>query len=114
MVPLYGVNLDTLMTVVQKHTDVLESVQTMDDVQASLLRFQGSLSEIQRLTHITSIFLACIGVLMGVLMVVVIRLHIRIFQDEAEICKLVGASPFFYWSPHIVSTLFYMMTATLL
>ncbi len=44
---------------------------------------------------------------MVILMIVVMRLHIRIFQDEKEICNLVGASPFFYWSPHIVSVLFY-------
>jgi cell division protein FtsX len=51
----------------------------------------------------TVIFLSFIGALMVVLMAVVIRLHIRIFHDEKEVCDLVGASPFFYWSPHIVS-----------
>gem|GEM_PF-3500321 len=37
----------------------------------------------------TTIFLSCIGVLMTILMIVVIRLHIRIFQDEKDICNLV-------------------------
>lgn len=108
MVPLYGTDIDVLLRVVQRHSAMFEAVQSMDDVQKSLVEFQGSLREIQRLTNITGIFLTFIGVLMIVLMIVIIRTHIRIFQDERDVCELVGASPFFYWSPHLVSVLFYL------
>lgn len=114
MVPLYGVDLTRLMTVVQEHSELFETVQTMNDIQSSLKGFRGSLDEIRHLTRITTIFLSCIGVLMIILMAVVIRLHIRIFQDEKDVCDLVGASPFFYWSPHIVSILFYLLVSGLL
>lgn len=114
MVPLYGMDLTKLITVVQGHQELFETVQTMDDVQSSIKGFRGSLEEIRHLTRITTIFLCCIGALMAILMTVVIRLHIRIFQDEKEVCDLVGASPFFYWSPHIVSIFFYIFSSGLL
>lgn len=114
MVPLYGVDLTKLLAVVQTHNELFESVQTVDDMKESLTKFEGSLTEIKRLTRITTIFLSCIGFLMVILMTVVIRLHIRIFQDERDICNLVGASPFFYWSPHIVSILFYLFMSGIL
>lgn len=108
MIPLYGVDLTQLLVVVREHNDLFESIQTADDMDESLTKFQSSLAEIQRLTRITTIFLSCIAILMVVLMIVVIRLHIRIFQDEKDVCNLVWASPFFYWSPHIVSIIFYI------
>jgi cell division protein FtsX len=111
MIPLYGVDLSGLLAVVKEHNELFESVQTADDMQESLTKFEWSLYEIKRLTQMTTIFLSCIGVLMIILMIVVIRLHIRIFQDEKDICKLVWASPFFYWSPHIVSIIFYIVVS---
>jgi cell division protein FtsX len=108
MVPLYGVNLTKLLDVIKEHHELFESIQTVEDMNVNLKKFQSSLLEIHRLTRITTIFLSCIGVLMVILMIIVIRLHIRIFQDEKDICNLVGASPFFYWSPHIVSIVFYI------
>ena len=114
MVPLYGTDIEVLLRVVKRNSDMFEAIQTIDDVQKSLVEFQGSLREIKRLTNMTGIFLTFIWTLMGVLMIVVIRIHIRIFQDERDVCELVGASPFFYWSPHIVSVLFYCGVSLLL
>lgn len=111
MIPLYGVNITYLLSTVQTHIELFDSVQSMEDVELNLLKFQSSLAEIQRLTRITTIFLQCIGLLMFVLMIVVIRLHTRIFQDEQEVCRLVGASPFFYWSPHVISIIFYILVS---
>ncbi len=111
MVPLYGVDFSALMGIVETHNNLFETVQSVDDLRQSLKDFEGALMEIKRLTRMTAIFLAFIGVLMIVLMAVVIRLHIRIFQDEKEVCNLVGASPFFYWSPHIVSIILYCITS---
>lgn len=111
MVPLYGVDLSALLGIVEQHRGLFETVQSIDDLRQSLRDFEGTLMEIKRLTRMTIIFLSFIGVLMAILMIVMIRLHIRIFQDEKEVCDLVGASPFFYWSPHIVSIGFYFMAS---
>ena len=108
MVPLYGTDIDALLPVVQQNSAMFEAVQPIEDVQKSLIDFESTLREIKRLTNMTGIFLTFIWLLMAVLMIVVIRIHIRIFQDERDVCELVGASPFFYWSPHIVSVLFYV------
>jgi cell division protein FtsX len=89
MVPLYGVDLSALLVIVQKHSDLFEAVQSVDDLKQSLTDFEKTLKEIKRLTRMTGIFLSFIGVLMMVLMMVVTRLHIRIFQDEKEVCDLV-------------------------
>jgi cell division protein FtsX len=109
MIPLYGVDLNKLINVVSGYWELFESIQSVEDMSESLTKFETSLQDIKRLTKITTIFLSCIFVLMIVLMIIIIRLHIRIFQDEEEVCNLVWASPFFYWSPHIVSIIFYFV-----
>jgi hypothetical protein len=60
MIPLYGVDLAQLLVVVREHNELFESIQTADDMNESLTKFQTSLTEIQRLTRITTIFLSCI------------------------------------------------------
>lgn len=89
MVPLYGTNIETLVRVVKMNSDMFEAIQSIDDVQKSLKEFEGTLKEIKRLTNMTGIFLMFIGALMIVLMIVIARVHIRIFQDERDVCELV-------------------------
>jgi len=60
MVPLYGTDIEVLLRVVKRNSDMFEAIQTIDDVQKSLVEFQGSLREIKRLTNMTGIFLTFI------------------------------------------------------
>ena len=60
MVPLYGTNTDNLLRVVKQNSDMFEAIQSIDEVQKSLVDFQSSLSEIKRLTNMTGIFLVFI------------------------------------------------------
>lgn len=57
MVPFYGANLSDLISLVQSHADIFESIQSVDDMQDTLTELQGTMTELQRLTRITYVFL---------------------------------------------------------
>lgn len=107
MVPLYGTDIERLWIRVLEYRDIFEQTSSIDSVRQHLRAFESSLNTIERTVHAVVFFLVLTAVVMILLIFSVLRYHVRLFYDELIIGRLVGAEPYFFWGPHVVSIFLY-------
>ena len=107
MVPLYGTDIERLWIRVLEYRDIFEQTSSIDSVRQHLRAFESSLNTIERTVHAVVFFLVLTAIVMILLIFSVLRYHVRLFYDELIIGRLVGAEPYFFWGPHVVSIFLY-------
>lgn len=107
MIPLYGTDIERLWVRVLEYRDIFEQTSSIDSVRQHLRTFESSLNTIERTVHAVVFFLILTALVMILLIFSIVRYHIRLFYDELIIGRLVGAEPYFFWGPHIVSVVLY-------
>lgn len=107
MVPLYGTDVERLWIRVLEYRDIFEQTSSIDSVRQHLRSFESSLNTIERTVHAVVFFLVLTAIVMILLIFSVLRYHVRLFYDELVIGRLVGAEPYFFWGPHVVSIFLY-------
>ncbi len=107
MVPLYGTDIERLWIRVLEYRDIFEQTSSIDSVRQHLRSFESSLNTIERTVHAVVFFLVLTAIVMILLIFSVLRYHVRLFYDELVIGRLVGAEPYFFWGPHVVSIFLY-------
>ncbi len=97
IVPLQGVNIPLLWQKIQEYRDLFETSITDQTLQARLAGFEQSLADIQRVWYALLTFTLLTGLLIVFILIAIIKYHLRFFQDEREVGRLVGADPVFLW-----------------
>ncbi len=114
MVPLYNTDIERLWIRVLEYRDIFEQTSSIDSVRQHLRTFESSLNTIERTVHAVIFFLILTAIVMVLLIFSVIRYHVRLFYDELIIGRLVGAEPYFFWGPHVVSVVLYTGVALII
>lgn len=89
IIPLQGMNTDILWTRIQEYRDLFESGVEVSNLRARLERFENSLQEIRDIWVILLIFIGLTLTLMILVFIAIIRYHLRLFQDERIVGRLV-------------------------
>lgn len=89
IIPLQGMNTDTLWTRIQEYRDLFESSTEVTNLKSRLERFNKSLEDIQQIWTVLLVFIGLTLILMGMLLVAILRYHLRLFQDERIVGRLV-------------------------
>lgn len=97
IIPLQGINTDILWTRIQEFRDLFESGTEVTNLRARLERFDRSLADIRQIWTVLLVFIGLTLILMCMVLVAVLRYHLRLFQDERIVGRLVGADPVFIW-----------------
>jgi len=97
IIPLQGMNTDMLWTRIQEFRDLFESGTEVRNLRGRLERFDRSLVEIREIWFVLLIFISLTLVLMAMVLIAILRYHLRLFQDERIVGRLVGADPVFIW-----------------
>jgi cell division protein FtsX len=97
IIPLQGMNTDMLWTRIQEFRDLFESGTEVRNLRARLERFDRSLVEIREVWWVLLVFISLTLVLMAMVLIAILRYHLRLFQDERIVGRLVGADPVFIW-----------------
>lgn len=112
IIPLQGVDTDLLWARIQEFRDLFESDTEISGLRMRLKRFQNSLEDIQEVWTVLLVFLCLTVALMAVVLLAVLRYHLRLFQDERIVGRLVGADPVFIWGPHAITMILYLIVGT--
>lgn len=89
IIPLQGINTDTLWTRIQEYRDLFESSTEVTNLKSRLERFNRSLQDIQQIWTVLLVFIGLTLILMGMVLVAILRYHLRLFQDERIVGRLV-------------------------
>lgn len=89
IIPLQGINTDILWTRIQEYRDLFESGVEVSNLHVRLERFENSLQEIRDIWMILLIFIGLTLTLMILVFIAIIRYHLRLFQDERIVGRLV-------------------------
>lgn len=89
VIPLQGVNTDMFWNRIQAYRDLFESGADSTNLRMRLEQFEKSLREIEEVWVILLVILSLIGVLMLMLLGAILRYHLRLFQDERIVGRLV-------------------------
>lgn len=89
IIPLQGMNTDTLWTRIQEYRDLFESSTEVTNLKSRLERFNKSLEDIQQIWTVLLVFIGLTLILMGMVLVAILRYHLRLFQDERIVGRLV-------------------------
>lgn len=108
IIPLEAMNTDILWTRIQEYRDLFESGTEVSDIRVRLERFEQSLQDIREIWAILLVFIALTILLMGMVLIAIVRYHLRLFQDERMVGRLVGADPLFIWGPHVITVTLYI------
>lgn len=90
-------NTDMLWTRIQEFRDLFESGTEVRNLRSRLERFDRSLVEIREIWMILLVFIGLTLTLMTMVLIAILRYHLRLFQDERLVGRLVGADPIFIW-----------------
>ncbi len=89
IIPLQGINTDMLWTRIQEYRDLFESSTEVTNLKSRLERFNRSLQDIQQIWTVLLVFIGLTLILMGMVLVAILRYHLRLFQDERIVGRLV-------------------------
>lgn len=89
IIPLQGINTDTLWTRIQEYRDLFESSTEVTNLKSRLERFNRLLQDIQQIWTVLLVFIGLTLILMGMVLVAILRYHLRLFQDERIVGRLV-------------------------
>lgn len=109
MIPLYHADIDLFWTRMNAYRELFENPSSAEEIRTHLASIQKTLDEIQTATYLVGIFLALTTIVMVLLLIYTIRSHLRRFHEEYMIGQLVGAEPYFFWTPHILSMTGYLI-----
>jgi cell division protein FtsX len=109
MIPLYHTDIELFWSSMDKHRQLFENPSSVEDIRKHLTGIQQTLKQIQTATYLVGVFLALTAIVMLLLLVFTIRSHLRRFHEEYTIGRLVGAEPYFFWTPHILSMTGYLI-----
>lgn len=97
VVPLRGVNTDMFWKRIQEFRDLFEGGVDVRDLRVRLEKFSRSLDDVRDIWRALIIFTGLTIVLMIILFIAILRYHLRLFEDERIVGRLVGADPVFIW-----------------
>jgi cell division protein FtsX len=97
IIPLQGMDTDVLWTRIQEFRDLFESGTEVTNLRSRLERFNQSLTEIREIWMVLLVFIGLTLTLMAMVLIAILRYHLRLFQDERIVGRLVGADPIFIW-----------------
>lgn len=109
MIPLYGTDITLLWKSIQEYRDIFDSVQSFDAMRTRLKKFENAMDDINHIVSVLAIFSGLTVLLMIVLVVAMIRYHVKVFHHEIILGRLVWADPVYFWGPHILSVMLYMI-----
>lgn len=97
IIPLQGMDTDVLWTRIQEFRDLFESGTEVTNLRSRLERFNQSLTDIREIWMVLLVFIGLTLTLMAMVLIAILRYHLRLFQDERIVGRLVGADPVFIW-----------------
>jgi cell division protein FtsX len=109
VIPLQGVNTDIFWQRIREFRDLFEWGAEIQDLRMRLKKFNESLDEIRDIWVALLLFTGLTLVLMLMLLVAILRYHLRLFTGERVVGRLVGADPIFIWWPHAVTGTVYLV-----
>ena len=107
MIPLYGTDITVLWKNIQEYRDIFDSVQSFDTMRTRLKKFENAMEDINHIVGVLALFAWLTVLLMAVLVIAMIRYHVKMFHSEIILGRLVWADPLYFWGPHIVSIVVY-------
>jgi len=97
VIPLKGVDTDMLWKRIRAFRDLFESGTDISQLRTRLNRFESALNNIERIWTALLVFIGMTVMLMIIVLISILRYHLRLFQDERIVGRLVGADPAFIW-----------------
>ncbi|MCB9806316.1 hypothetical protein H6768_00110 [Candidatus Peribacteria bacterium] len=97
VIPLRGINTDIFWTRIQEFRDLFEGGADITHLQERLEKFNQSLEDVHDIWIALLIFTGLTLTLMVMLLIAIIRYHLRLFMEERIVGRLVGADPLFIW-----------------
>lgn len=97
VVPLQGMDTDMLWRRIRAFRDLFESGTDIAQLRTRLNRFESALDNVERIWTALLVFIGMTLLLMSIVLLSVLRYHLRLFQDERIVGRLVGADPAFIW-----------------
>ncbi len=89
MIPLYGTDITLLWKSIQEYRDIFDSVQSFDAMRTRLKKFENAMDDINHIVSVLAIFSGLTVLLMIVLVVAMIRYHVKVFHHEIILGRLV-------------------------
>jgi cell division protein FtsX len=112
IIPLTGIDTDMLWRRIREFRDLFESDADVSQLRIRLERFENSLQEMEHIWTAILIFIGLTLTLMTIVLVAILRYHLRLFQSERIVGRIVGADPVYIWWPHVITMLFYISVST--
>lgn len=97
MIPLYGTDITMLWKNIQEYRDIFDSVQSFDTMRTRLKKFENAMDDINHIVGVLTVFAGLTILLMIVLVIAMIRYHVKVFHHEIILGRLVGADPLYFW-----------------
>lgn len=97
VVPLQGVDTDIFWKRIGEFRDLFEGGVDIESLHLRLEKFEESLNEIRDIWVALLLFTGLTLILMLMLLVAILRYHLRLFAEERVVGRLVGADPVFIW-----------------
>ena len=97
MIPLYGTDITVLWKNIQEYRDIFDSVQSFDTMRTRLKKFENAMDDINHIVGVLTLFAGLTILLMIVLVIAMIRYHVKVFHHEIVLGRLVGADPLYFW-----------------
>lgn len=97
MIPLYGTDIAHLWQNIQEYRDIFDSVQSFDTMRTRLKKFENAMDDINHIVGVLTLFAGLTILLMIILVIAMIRYHVKVFHHEIILGRLVGADPLYFW-----------------
>lgn len=97
MIPLYGTDIARLWQNIQEYRDIFDSVQSFDTMRTRLKKFENAMDDINHIVGVLTLFAGLTILLMIILVIAMIRYHVKVFHHEIILGRLVGADPLYFW-----------------
>ncbi|MBP6921453.1 hypothetical protein KBB89_02825 [Candidatus Gracilibacteria bacterium] len=114
IVPLQGIDTDVFWKRIQEFRDLFEGGADVRSLRVRLEKFNRSIDEIRNIWIALLFFVGLTVMLMLMLLVAILRYHLRLFEEERVVGRLVGADPVFIWGPHVVTGTVYLIMSSLI
>jgi cell division protein FtsX len=111
LIPLQGIDTALLWQRIQEFRDLFDSGVDSTNIRMRLEKFEQSMQDIRDIWVALLVFTGLTLLLMCMLLVAILRYHLRLFYSERVVGRLVWADPVFIWWPHIVTGILYIVVS---